>query len=218
MEISKEKYLINPCRLLAIPYWKEKNLTLPDNMKVVNDKDLINSYELNNSYKEEYDEELFFRLIHNLESVNSINLSANFTIGTIDISTQLEDVVDTINNCYTHIGVNLDKVKEWTKSIVFDNNLWVYIKEIQTNKIVALGIAEIDKDVKEGSLEWIQVLPEYHGKGLGQTIVNEILNRMKGKAIFVTVSGEVDNKTNPEALYRKCGFTGDDIWHIMTKK
>jgi len=41
---------------------------------------------------------------------------------------------------------------------------------------------------------------------------------MIGKANFVTVSGEVDNSTNPEALYRKCGFIGDDIWHIMTKK
>lgn len=212
MKISKEEYLTNPCGVLAIPYWKEKNLTLPDNMKVVNDKEFLQSY------KEKYDEKLFFRLIHNLEIINPINLSDNYTIGTIDINTQLEDVVNTINSCYTHIGVTLDKVKEWTKSIVFDYSLWVYIKEIQANRIVALGIAEIDKEIKEGALEWIQVLPDYHGKGLGQVIVNEILNRMKGKANFVTVSGEVDNSTNPEALYRKCGFTGDDIWHIMTKK
>jgi len=218
MKISIEEYLKNPCGLLAIPYWKEKSLTLPDNMKIVNDKELLNSYEYKNSYKEEYNEELFFRLIHNLKIINTINLSDNYTIGTIDINTQLADVVNIINNCYTHIGVNLDQVKEWTKSIVFDNSLWVYIKEIQTNKIVALGIAEIDKEVKEGALEWIQVLPEYHGKGLGQVIVNEILNRMIGKVNFVTVSGEVDNSTNPEALYRKCGFIGDDIWHIMTKK
>lgn len=218
MKISIEEYLTNPCGLLAIPYWKEKRLTLPDNMRIVNDKELLNSYEYKNSYKEEYDEELFFRLIHNLKIINPINLSDNYTIGTININTQLADVVNIINNCYTHIGVNLDQVKEWTKSIVFDNSLWVYIKEIQTNKIVALGIAEIDKEVKEGALEWIQVLPEYYGKGLGQVIVNEILNRMIGKANFVTVSGEVDNSTNPEALYRKCGFIGDDIWHIMTKK
>lgn len=38
------------------------------------------------------------------------------------------------------------------------------------------------------------------------------------KSDFVTVSGKVDNDTKPEFLYRKCGFTGEDIWHILTKK
>lgn len=212
MKISKEEYLKNPCGLLSIPYWKEQSLTLPDNMKILNDK------EYKDFYKEEYNEKLFFRLIHKLEIINPVNLNDNYTIETININTQLEDVVHVINSCYDDIGVNLSEVREWTKKLVFDNNLWVYIKEIQNNKIAALGIAELDKELKEGMLEWIQVLPYYQGKGLGQAIVNELLNRMREKAIFVTVSGEVDNQTNPEALYRKCGFTGNDVWHIMTKK
>lgn len=211
MKISKDEYLKNPCGVLSIPYWKEQGITLPDNMKILNDK------EYNNSYKEEYRDNLFFRLIHRLETINQVKLSDNYKIETININTQLEDVVEIINNCYTHIGVSLAEVEEWTKSVVFDNSLWIYIRDIQDNKIVALGIAELDKDLKEGVLEWIQVLPNYHGRGLGQVIVNELLNRMKEKADFVTVSGEVDNQTNPEALYRKCGFTGDDVWHIMTK-
>lgn len=212
MKISKEEYLKNPCALLSIPYWKEQSLTLPDNMKILNDK------EYKDFYKEEYHEKLFFRLIHKLETINRVNLNDNYTIETININTQLEDVVEVINSCYTDIGVNLSEVKEWTNRVVFDNNLWVYIKEIQSNKIAALGIAELDKELKEGVLEWIQVLPNYQGKGLGQAIVNELLNRMREKSRFATVSGEVDNQTNPEALYRKCGFTGNDVWHIMTKK
>ncbi len=212
MKISKEEYLKNPCALLSIPYWKEQSLTLPDNMKILNDK------EYKDFYKEEYHEKLFFRLIHKLETINRVNLNDNYTIETININTQLEDVVEVINSCYTDIGVNLSEVKEWTNRVVFDNNLWVYIKEIQSNKIAALGIAELDKELKEGVLEWIQVLPNYQGKGLGQAIVNELLNRMREKSSFATVSGEVDNQTNPEALYRKCGFTGNDVWHIMTKK
>ena len=180
-------------------------------MKIVNDK------KYKDFYKEEYNEKLFFRLIHRLETINPIKISDNYTIETIDINTQLEDVVEIINTCYEDISVNLSEVKKWTKMTVFDDNLWVYIKETQNNKIVALGIAELDKELKEGILEWIQVLPNYQGKGLGQAIVNELLNRMREKANFVTVSGEVDNQTNPEALYRKCGFTGDDVWHIMKK-
>ena len=212
MEISKEKHLLDPCGLLSIPYWKAKKLSLPDNIMIVNDKDY------SNSYQEIYDDVKYFRLIHNLININQVNLSSDYIIGTIDINTQLEAVVDIINNCYMHIRVDLDRVKEWTKSRAFDNELWVYIKEISTNKIVALGTAEFDREIKEGALEWIQVLPKFHGLGLGQAIVNDLLIRMKYKACFVTVSGEVNNKTNPEALYRKCGFTGDNIWHIMTKR
>ena len=39
----------------------------------------------------------------------------------------------------------------------------------------------------------------------------------KGVAKFATVSGKVDDCNMPERLYRKCGFVGDDIWHILRK-
>ncbi|MFA5524645.1 MAG: hypothetical protein WDA24_09850 [Tissierellales bacterium] len=38
-----------------------------------------------------------------------------------------------------------------------------------------------------------------------------------GIAEFTTVSGEVDNDTNPERLYRSCGFYGDDVWWLLRK-
>lgn len=40
----------------------------------------------------------------------------------------------------------------------------------------ALGIANFDSELKEGSLEWIQVMPNDRGSGIGQVIVNELLN------------------------------------------
>ncbi|MGI6537217.1 MAG: GNAT family N-acetyltransferase [Caldicoprobacterales bacterium] len=78
-------------------------------------------------------------------------------------------------------------------------------------------MAELDKNVREGSLEWIRVIPEYRKRGLGQAIVNRLLLNMVGKADFVTVSGQVNNITNPEKLYRRCGFQGNDIWHVILK-
>ena len=74
-----------------------------------------------------------------------------------------------------------------------------------------------DSEIKEGILEWIQVSPEYRGVGLGKFIVNELLWRMKDKAEFVTVSGKADNPTNPRNLYIACGFSGEEIWHVMRK-
>lgn len=40
---------------------------------------------------------------------------------------------------------------------------------------------------------------------------------MKDKAKFATVSGQCGNPANPEGLYRKGGFTGSDVWHILRK-
>ena len=64
-------------------------------------------------------------------------------------------------------------------------------------------------------LEWIQVSKEHRERHLGTYIVKELLWRMKDIADFVTVSGKCNNPSNPEALYRRCGFVGTDVWHIL---
>lgn len=48
-------------------------------------------------------------------------------------------------------------------------------------------------------------------------LVAELLKRLKPYANFTTVSGEVDNITNLERLYKSCGFVGDDIWHALRR-
>lgn len=95
--------------------------------------------------------------------------------------------------------------------------LWILVKESATGICVGCGIADFDAEAEELILEWIQVLPEYRGKNLGTAMVKELLWRGRGFAKFATVSGKVDNKTKPEALYRKCGFVGNDVWHVLHK-
>lgn len=96
--------------------------------------------------------------------------------------------------------------------------LWILVKESATGICVGCGIADFDAEAEELILEWIQVLPEYCGKNLGTAMVKELLWRGREFAKFATVSGKVDNKTKPEALYRKCGFAGNDVWHILHKR
>ena len=47
---------------------------------------------------------------------------------------------------------------------------------------------------------------------------NKLLFNLSNSVDFVTVSRKVDNKTNPEKLYRRCGFEGKDIWHIVERR
>lgn len=207
---EKHAYLNNPCATYSVPYWKHKRIQIPENMKIVHDRAFEDGLLL------EYNDEKYFRLLHDLKHIEMV-VSDAFEIKTASI----EDrplVQELINRSYDDVSVSYEQLLGYTESTVYDENLWIIAYEKATRKPVACGIAELDKEIREGVLEWIQVLPAYRGKKIGQLLVNELLTRLQGRADFVTVSGKVDNATKPEMLYRKCGFTGDDIWHILTKK
>ena len=211
--VNLEEYKLNPCRVSAIPYWKSKIYKIPDNILVVHEEEYNCT-----SHNFEVDT-LYFRLKHNLKSLKLTKLEDTFEYRNVDLTSanDLKEVVYIINKSYIDIQVNLDQVIGWTKTKVFDSNLWIFIVDTKTNRPVALGIADVDKEVNEGMLEWIQVLPEYRGLNLGQAVVNRLLVILSDSVKFVTVSGKVSNKTKPENLYRKCGFEGNDIWHIIKK-
>ena len=208
--ITLTEYLNNPCGTLSIPYWKAKNITIPPDMRILHDNDF--SSEL----LSDYSDEKYFRLHHNLKEIPKI-IANDFEITTATRK-DIKSIVQIINDSYTDISVNKDLIKSYTKIPVYNEALWIMVKEKATNKYVGCGIADFDTETRELILEWIQVLPQHRGKKIGQLIVTELLFRMKDVADFATVSGKVDNTTNPEALYRKCGFAGDDVWHILHKK
>ena len=208
--ITLTEYLNNPCGTLSIPYWKAKIITIPPEMKILHDKDF------SANILSDYTDEKYFRLYHNLKKIPQIT-NDDFEIVTATRK-DIKSIVRIINDSYTDISVNKDLIKSYTKTPVYNATLWIMVKEKAIGKYVGCGIADFDAEVKELILEWIQVLPEYRGKKIGQLIVTELLFRMKDVADFSTVSGKVDNLTNPEALYRKCGFTGSDVWHILHKK
>ena len=59
------------------------------------------------------------------------------------------------------------------------------------------------------------MLPEYRGHGIAAALTARALEAMGGFADFATVSGQCENPTRPERVYRACGFQGDDVWHIL---
>ncbi len=181
--------------------------------KVLIHEKFLNSYLLENFPNKTS----FFRLIHKNKNIPTFEIPEDYYFKNVEISKELNEVSEFICKCYENIKPNSEEVNKWTKHDVFNNDLWVWIVEKNTGNKVALGIAEVDKEIREGSLEWIQVLPDFQGKKLGKLTVLELLRRMEKNVDFTTVSGETDNKTNPEILYRKCGFEGNDVWYLMSK-
>lgn len=206
--MEKEVYSANPCKASSLPFWKTNQINIPENMKIVLEEDLqsIDIWE--------YSDERYFKLVHHMDAVERPMLDSRYELVCCEVSEYAEHIAA----CYDDIGISGEELASYQMHVVYDKDLWIAVKECGQNAIIASGIAEVDADVKEGILEWIQVSRGYRGRGLGRFVVNELLWRMKDKADFVTVSGKVENDTKPELLYRSCGFVGDTVWHILREK
>ena len=205
--LTKEQYLADPCKTASIPYWKAKSITVPDGMKILHQDEYDDAHP-------QYIDEPYFRMIHDLKGLSKQALPQGYSLCTASLS----EYAAHVNSCYEGIGITEEELRSYTLRPVYDEALWLAVKDDQTNRMVATGIAELDREIGEGVLEWIQVSENHRGKGLGRYIVSELLWRLKSKAGFATVSGQCNNATNPEKLYRKCGFCGNDVWHILRKR
>ncbi len=157
----------------------------------------------------------FFRLIHKLENLRPAELPPAYQFKTVDAAQECEAAARLICQCYESLKPEAATVKAWTQHPVFEPDLWVWVWDLDHDRPAGLGIAELDPAIGEGALEWIQILPDERGQGLGKQLVRELLARLKKRALFVTVSGEIENLSQPERLYRSCGFEGQDIWWML---
>ena len=200
------QYIENPCRASSIPYWKTVSISVPEDMKILHQDDF------KTQLLTEYVDEPYFRLVHDLKAVAPVAVPEGYSLcqGTV------EEYASHIRECYGN-GMTAAEVRGFTERKVYCPQLWIALRDNCTGEIVATGIGELDREIGEGVLEWIQVSEEHRGRGLGYYIVCEMLWRMRDIAKFATVSGQCNNPSNPEKLYRKCGFIGNDIWHVMKR-
>ena len=206
--MDKQTYLLNPTGASSLCFWKTNSFDIPMHMRVVSDDDFSDSL-LN-----DYTDEPYFKLLHDLTHIDRVALPEGFVM----TQGSTGEFAAHINACYEREGVTVEELEQYKARPVYDADLWICIRDTSNMNVVASGIAELDRDIREGSLEWIQVSDGYRHMGIGQCIVNELLSRLQDKADFVTVSGRVNNETRPEKLYEQCGFTDKTIWHIMTRK
>ena len=208
--ISINEYKKNPCGTFSIPYWKTKNISIPKDMKI------IHGSEFDEKLLKKYVDKRFFRLKHDLTDIPKLEIGGtDFEIISPD---QIDELTEMINRSYTHsdIHITAEHMKSLTETGVYCPELW--IGAVSDGRLIGSILCDFDREIGEGIIEWLQVLPEFRGRGIASALTGKALKVMSDFAEFATVSGECDNTTDPESVYRKCGFKGDDIWHILNKK
>ncbi len=209
-----DDYIKAPCRHSALPYWKDKLFVKADSMEIYHQEEWeILPASDKDSFKKV---DRFFRIINRLDGVQPPYLDDGYSIRTFDRRDRVDFqyAVDIIRRSYDNISMNEDILKSYLDTEVYREDLWVFVESKLEGRPIAFGIADLDEYVNEGILEWIQVLPDHRGKGIGKAMVSELLNRMKGQSDFVTVSGDMNNLSSPINLYKRVGFKGGDIWYI----
>lgn len=206
MDIST--YLRDPCGASSLPFWKTNTVSVPDDHLILREDDpRLDSVGLG------YDDTPYFKLIHHLQRVDAPTLPEGFRF----IHPTEKELSAHIAACYDTERVSEAELRHYRCRSTFSQDLWLAVVDESTGEIVASGVAEVDRDVREGVLEWIQVSPAYRLRGWGRIIVNELLFRMKGRADFVTVSGKLHDPSDPRAVYSSCGFGGEVVWHVLRK-
>ena len=150
--ISIEYYINNPCSSLSIPYWKSKNIIIPNSMKIVHET------RFSEELLKEYEDETYFRLYHSMKELSKTQ-PEGYDIVTASPE-DIETIVSVINHSYADLQVNKEQMRSYTQTPVYQPELWILIKESATGRCVGCGIADFDSETEELILEWIQVLPE----------------------------------------------------------
>jgi len=161
--------------------------------------------------------EAYFRLRHNLDTVPNVVLPPGYRFTSAGIAREATAIAGFIAQCYDNVAPDAGAVRTWSRRPVHDPRLAFWIVDTTQDRPAALALSDFDAHVPEVSLEWIQVHPDYRRRGLGTALVQETLSRARGRAAFATVSGQIHNPTNPQGLYRRCGFHGDDVWYVLRR-
>ena len=204
---------------MLILFWtQDRTALVPEALLRDADLALLHADYVNPSLRSEFGSgSHYFRLVHREAPVPAMPLPQGFALAEVALPSDAAAAADLIGRCYADLKPSARTVASWTDHPTFSPDLWIWIVDVATGAPVALGIAELDTRIGEGALEWVQVLPRYRGRGLGAALVCELLRRCARAAAFVTVSGQMDNESRPEALYRRCGFRRQDTWWVLRR-
>lgn len=111
--VNKDDYLKNPCRESSIPYWKAKQVSIPEGMKVLHQNNF------NETEYVQFIDEPYFRLSHDLKGLLTPRLPQGYSL----CDAALSDFAGHINRCYNGINISEAELQNYTTRPVYVSSL-----------------------------------------------------------------------------------------------
>lgn len=206
--IGLEAYLKDPCGTLSVPYYKAVRMGECIPVRIVHDRDFEGDIALGEKHMR------YFRMLHNLECIGYTR-AEGYTLRQLEVR-DAQKLAALLNVCYSDGAFDQNAALR----ILQDEHAFLPGQlgaVLPDGTLVGSCLCAYDPVCREGTIEWLQVHPQHRRRGVAAALVNACLSEFKSMAAFVTVSGQCDNESQPAAVYRMCGFTGEDVWHIITK-
>ena len=146
--LTRQEYLQNPCRASALPYWKLCAGNLPEGVEVIHEKEAGKRIGDVSTAIERY-----FRLFHHLDTL-SIDSHSEIMLQTA--WKEVNVFAEIINASYPDLRVSEAQLLQLQAQACFSPEGWVVALDRQSGKPLACGIAALDRQMQEISLEWNQ--------------------------------------------------------------
>ena len=146
--LTRQEYLQNPCRASALPYWKLCAGNLPEGVEVIHEKEAGKRIgDVSTAV------ECYFRLFHHLDTL-SIDSHSEIVLQTA--WKEVNVFAEIINASYPDLRVSEAQLLQLQAQACFSPEGWVVALDRQSGKPLACGIAALDRQMQEISLEWNQ--------------------------------------------------------------
>lgn len=220
--ISQEEYLKDPCGSLALSYNVAKKTALRRDMLIVNDA----------NYDEvlyrDYIDHVFVKAKNDLLSLNIQPLNDHYFIKNV-FEKDFDDIIDVVNSSYSNKRITKEDLNKMWYDDLCHKDFWCAIyskRDFITNKDtkekiykpIGMFIGTLDEQIGEASIEIFCIKPEFRRKGIGFSLLKEVLLRIGCDSTYLTVLYPEKNDYNLAEMFHKVGFTGEVRWHFLKKK
>lgn len=201
---EENKYLDTPTQML--PATKDRAYAILNNpkIKVLSQDDFEEKFR-SGKYLD------YFKVVNRLNN----EYSQDERIKSINNVPTLE-LADLINFAFGKAKVGESDLNGFKSRMSYNGDFWLglYVDE----KLVGVLIGDLDTHIKEASIEYLAVLPDYQRLGYGKALVNHFLNLCKEKAKIVTVFTRADNPYHVLDLFKALDFEDEYHWFVLNKQ
>jgi GNAT superfamily N-acetyltransferase len=144
-------------------------------------------------------------------------IPAGFQIAVADPTSEAAEISRLMNAAYPSLPrlTTPERLGELASADYYLADGWFFLIERDTGQRVGLAICGYCPEMKEGFIEWIQVVPRLRNQGFGRLLVHEAIRRIHGQSRFITASGNLDAPFALGGLYKACGFVQIRQWTIL---